>query len=137
MFGVRSESRMIQPSSPFTNAPWWARASFGAYLVWNVVWLTSGKTPPSILRSLIGLPCPTTGCTRSLVALVHGDLRAALLWNPFTVPILILLSLSLATLLFAALRKRALVLPKLFGFAWLTVLLLAWISKFVLGRAYW
>ncbi|MGO9642077.1 MAG: DUF2752 domain-containing protein [Candidatus Acidiferrales bacterium] len=119
------------------TSPLWAQASFAAYLAWNVAWLASGRIPPSVLRALLGLPCPTTGCTRSLVALLHGNLYASLLWNPLTVPILILLAVSLQMLFLAALRKKELTLPKWVGAAWWSVLLMAWLSKFLLGRAYW
>jgi hypothetical protein len=40
-------------------------------------------------------------------------------------------------LFLAALRKKELVLPKWVGTAWWSVLLMAWLSKFLLGRAYW
>jgi hypothetical protein len=131
------EARVTPQSMGLGSPPWWARASFTAYLAWNIAWLASGRIPPSALRVLIGLPCPTTGCTRSLLSLVHGDLQASLLWNPFTIPIVVLLGGSLGTLLFATLRRRQLVLPRWLGTAWLNVLLVAWLAKFLLGRAYW
>jgi hypothetical protein len=120
-----------------SDFPLWARVPFIAYVCWNLAWLGSGRIPPSALRQLLGIPCPTTGCTRSLAALVHGQLIASLLWNPFTIPILILLGISLQILLLAGLRKKELVLPKWMGIAWCCILQMAWISKFVLGRAYW
>lgn len=131
------EARLTRQNGGQSNAPLWARASFATYLAWNITWLASGRIPPSVLRTLLGLPCPTTGCTRSLVSLLHGNLHASLLWNPFTVPILILLGVSLQMLFLAALRKKELVLPKWVGTAWWSVLLMAWLSKFLLGRAYW
>lgn len=131
------EARLTRVTVGQSSSPLWARASFAAYLVWNLAWFASGRIPPSVLRALFGLPCPTTGCTRSLVGLLHGDARASVLWNPFTVPIAILLAVSLGMLFPAALRKRELVLPKWVGAAWLGVLLAAWVTKFLLGRAYW
>ena len=131
------EARVTLESVGLGGAPLWARASFAAYLGWNLAWLASGKIPPSVLRALLGLPCPTTGCTRSVIALLHGNLHASLLWNPFTISILILLAVSLQMLFLAALRKKELILPKWMGAAWGSVLILAWLSKFVLGRAYW
>jgi hypothetical protein len=119
------------------GAPGWASAAFGAYLAWNIGWLASGRIPPSVLRVFLRLPCPTTGGTRSLVALLRGDVSASLHWNPFTVPIIVLLMLSLSALLVAAIRGRELVLPRWMGTAWWAILLMAWASKFMLGRAYW
>ena len=134
---MRHANRMMRGRAVHSEFPLWARVPFAAYVCWNVLWLTSGKIPPSALRELFGIPCPTTGCTRSLTALLHGNVLASLLWNPFTVPILILLGISLQFLFLAALRKKELLLPKWVGTAWFCILLLAWISKFILGRAYW
>jgi len=38
--------------------------------------------PPCWFREFTGLPCPTCGGTRCLLALGHLDLTAALRWNP-------------------------------------------------------
>jgi len=134
---MRNANRMIREHAARDDCPLWARVPFAAYVCWNVAWLASGKIPPSVLRELFGIPCPTTGCTRSLASLLHGNVIASLRWNPFTVPILILLGISLQMLLLAALRKKELLLPKWTGIAWCFVLLMAWISKFILGSAYW
>ncbi len=134
---MRHEIRLTPLTSGLSSVPLWARVSFAAYLAWNILWLASGRIPPSVLRALLGIPCPTTGCTRSLLSLLHGDISASLLWNPFTIPFLILLTLSLQMLSLVALRKKELVLPKWMATAWFAVLLVAWLSKFLLGRAYW
>jgi hypothetical protein len=128
---------MIRETGAQSDFPWWARMPFAAYLSWNIAWLASGKIPPSALREIFGIPCPTTGCTRSLTALRHGQLIASLLWNPFMVPILILFGISLQILLLAALRKKEITLPKWLGTAWWCILLTAWAAKFIIGRAYW
>ena len=114
-----------------------ALVCFAAYVVWNIRWLAVGKIPPSALRFFLGIPCPTTGGTHSLLSLLRGDFHASLLWNPFTVPILILLALSGYKLIAAALRKKELLLPSWLGTAWASVLLTAWLAKFLLGPAYW
>ena len=134
---VRHANRMIREHQAPSEFPWWARVPFAAYVCWNLAWLASGRIPPSALRELFGIPCPTTGCTRSLAAILHGNLIASLRWNLFTIPILILLAISMQLLFLAAVRKKELVLPKWMGTAWLCVLVMAWISKFVLGSAYW
>ena len=38
--------------------------------------------PGCWFRALTGIPCPTCGCTRCLLALTHGDFAAALRLNP-------------------------------------------------------
>jgi Protein of unknown function (DUF2752) len=134
---MRHAARMIRGHAARSDFPWWARVPFAAYVCWNLAWLASGKIPPSALREILGVPCPTTGCTRSLTALLHGNLIASLLWNPLTIPILMLFGISLQILFLAALRKKELVLPKWMGTAWCCILVMAWISKFILGRAYW
>lgn len=134
---MRHANWMTRANAAHSDFPLWARVPFAAYVIWNLAWLAYGKIPPSALREILGIPCPTTGCTRSLTSLLHGNLIASLLWNPFTVPILILLGISLQILSVAALRKKELVLPKWMGTAWCCVLLMAWISKFILGRVYW
>jgi hypothetical protein len=135
--GLRIEGRVKRQNCLLDNCPWWAWVSFAAYLAWNVTWLASEKIPPSPLRALLGVPCPTTGGTRSLFALLRGDLHSSLRWNPFTVPMLILLAMSLAMLILVALRKKELVLPNWVATAWASVLTMAWLAKFLLGSAYW
>jgi hypothetical protein len=134
---MRRETGLTRQIDRLSWPPLWACGLFAAYVVWNAFWLASGKIPPSALRAILGVPCPTTGCTRAVVSLLHGDLRASLLWNPFTIPILILLGMSLQMLLWAALHKKKLLLPRWMGIAWLSVLLMAWAAKFIFGRAYW
>lgn|SRR5579863_510506 len=137
MLWMRREAELMRESSWIDESPRWARASFAAYLAWNIIWLASGRIPPSAIRAILGVPCPTTGCTRAFLFFLRGDLHASLLWNPFLVPILILSGLSLQMLTLAAVRKKELVLPKWMGRAWWSVLVMAWIAKFLVGRAYW
>ena len=114
-----------------------AMVCFAAYLGWNVRWLAVGKIPPSVLSFFLGIPCPTTGGTRSLLSLVHGDFYGSFLWNPFSIPILILLLLSGQKLIVATLCKKELLLPDWLVTAWGSVLITAWLAKFLLGRNYW
>jgi len=114
-----------------------AMVFFAAYLTWNVRWLAAGKVPPSALRAFLGIPCPTTGGMRSFLSLLRGEFYASVLWNPFTIPILILVAFSSQKLLVAALRRKELLLPNWLGAAWGSVLVAAWLAKFLLGRAYW
>jgi len=36
-----------------------------------------------IFRRLTTIPCPSCGSTRSVLSLLHGEFREAMLWNPF------------------------------------------------------
>lgn len=131
------ESRMTFQNRQRSYPPVWALFCFSVYLIRNIRWMLVGKVPPSLLLSFLGIPCPTTGCMRSLMALLHGDLHASLLWNPFTIPIILLLALSAWMLSRAGLKKTVIVLPSWMGAAWCGVLFVAWASKLLLGRTYW
>lgn len=100
------------------------------YLAWNGWFLVGGRVPPSLLTGLTGLPCPTTGGTRSFLALMHGDVARSLYFNPMTVPILALLVATAVTVC----RRRE---GQWLGRAWIAVLLVAWALKLVSPAATW
>ena len=112
-------------------------ALFGVYVFWNAACLAYGVLPPSLFLVVTGLPCPTTGCSRSLIRLLHGDWAASLQANAFTVPICILLAATLAWLAWSAATRRRFRLPSIFGWAWLVVLLAAWFFKLLGSPEYW
>ena len=114
-----------------------ALAAFAGYVLWNLFWLARGAIPPSILLYCTGLPCPTTGVCRSLLALRHGHYRLALLLNPLTMPYLALLAASALILLRQFVRRQRLLLPGFLAWCWTASLSLGWAAKFLLGRAYW
>ena len=87
--------------------------------------------------ALTGLPCPTTGGVRSLLAMLRGQWHEAFLYNPFT-PVFLLLLLGSLYRVFRCLRQgKSVLLPPWLGWAWLIALALAWIAKFVIGPQYW
>lgn len=112
-------------------------AGLTIYLGWNFFWLAQRRLPPSLFRAATGWPCPTTGGTRSLAALLDGDWSLSLRLNAMTVPILALLVLSLGWLAAQAVRRRRLRLPQALFWAWLSVLALAWVLKLAGGSQYW
>lgn len=114
-----------------------ALAAFAFYLLWNAAWIALGRIPPSILRALTGLPCPTTGGLRSLGALLRGEWLQAPLWNPFTLIYIALFGYSTAVLAGQMLRRQRLVLRPVAGWLWGAALALGWAAKFVLGPKYW
>ncbi|MFY9853427.1 MAG: DUF2752 domain-containing protein [Terracidiphilus sp.] len=114
-----------------------ALGAFAFYLVWNVAWIASGRIPPSILREIAGIPCPTTGGYRSFVALCHGELVQSFLYNPLTLVYILLFSYSMAVVVRQLIDRKRLVLRPFVAWAWGASLLVGWAAKFVLGRQYW
>ena len=114
-----------------------AIVAFIGYVVWNASWLLCHQIPPSIWTYCTGLPCPTTGMTRSIVWLWRGDIQNCLRFNPFTAVYLSLTGISTAILLRRALQRRNIALPNSVGWGWLITLTLGGVAKFALGSAYW
>ena len=114
-----------------------AIVAFIGYVVWNAAWLLSCHIPPSIWTYCTGLPCPTTGVCRSLLALCRGDFCTAILFSPFAMPYIGLTCLSGFLVLKCHLRRHELVLPPLVVRAWFFTLSVGWVAKFVLGIEYW
>lgn len=110
---------------------------FSLWIVWNIHWLRNGQMAPSVLIHYFGIPAPSTGMTRSLLALVDGDLKASLCWNICTVPLFLLYAGSMAWLTLCLLKRKKVELPTWLGFSWLGVLVIAQISKWILGPEWW
>ncbi|MHB0954986.1 MAG: DUF2752 domain-containing protein [Pirellulaceae bacterium] len=114
---------------------WWPNALglslLLVYLGWNVRWLAVGRIPPSMLTAATGLPSPTTGGTRSLLALLEGDLAMSFHYNPMTVPIVALLTLTIGQVLF---KRRG---DNWLAAAWIAALSIAWVVKLMSPRATW
>ena len=108
-----------------------------AYAFWNVYWIIQWRVPPSILTALTGLPCPTTGGTRAVCALLVGDWQTSLKYNALAVPILGLLTASVACLGYQWVRAKRLALPPYVVWLWGALLLTAWLVKLLGDRAYW
>jgi hypothetical protein len=129
---MRGEARLIEPIvRPI------ALGMFGFYVFWNVVWIASGKVPASVLQAMTGIPCPTTGCTRSAMALVQGRWIEALCWNPFTLIYVFLFAWSATVLVRQFTRGERLALSPLAGRLWALSLVVGWAAKFLIGPAYW
>ncbi len=84
-----------------------------------------------------GVPAPTTGMTRSVLALCRGDVWAHLAWNPFSLPTLVLTTVSLTYFARFLLCDRGTVLPRSLAAAWVVILAEAWLWKLVSGPAWW
>lgn len=114
-----------------------ALVAFVVYLGWNAMWIAKGTVPPSMLKAFAGIPCPTTGGTRSMLALCHGQWRQAFLFNPLTPVYLLLFAYSVVTLSRQMLAGKRLALRQFAARAWLAALTIGWAAKFALGRKYW
>jgi hypothetical protein len=61
---------------------YWGGVALALALLAPLAQTAAAMAPPCLFRSLTGLPCPTCGTTRAVVALSHLDLTRALALNP-------------------------------------------------------
>lgn len=106
-------------------------ALLGIYIAWNAWWLAQARIPPALMKAITGLPAPTSGGTRSAMQLLQGNVAASLYYNPMTVPICLLLALTL----FQVLRRG--VADAWLAPAWSLLLLIAWLLKLASPTATW
>lgn len=132
MPGMRHQTRVIKALvRPL------ALGAFGFYLLWNAVWLASGKIPISILTAFSGIPCPTTGGTRSLLAALQGHWLEAFLWNPLTPAYVLLMVYSAVKLARQSIRRERLALPSVIARLWILAVAVGWVAKLAIGPKYW
>lgn len=104
----------------------------GVYVAWNSLWLAAGQIPPSLFYAITGLPCPTTGCTRSLLSLLKGEIDQSLMHNPMTIPIIAMLLAMLIRVSFLVYAREKPELSNGWLIAWILVLSIAWTTKLLL-----
>ncbi|MGC4006630.1 MAG: DUF2752 domain-containing protein [Pirellulales bacterium] len=107
------------------------------YVIWNIYWLTQRRLAPSLFSALTGLPCPTTGGTRSLRCLLAGEWAEACRYNLFTLPIIGLLAYSIAAVVYRGVMRRSTLFGDRLLYAWMGMLAIAWIAKLCGDPAYW
>jgi len=66
---------------------WFAVAVAAPLLAWAWVGVGLG-TPGCAFHRLTGIPCPTCGSSRAVVAALHGHLVEAFLWNPLVTTVI-------------------------------------------------
>jgi hypothetical protein len=114
-----------------------ALGAFIFYLAWNAAWIAHGRIPPSILRAIGDVPCPTTGGYRSFIALCRGEFVQSFLYNPMMLVYVLLFCYSMAVLFRQWINRKRLVLRPFIAWMWCASLLIGWVAKFALGRQYW
>ncbi len=58
------------------------------------------------IKHVSGIPCPSCGSTRSVLAILHGDVIGAFLWNPFGFILLAFLLLVPAWIIFDLFTRK-------------------------------
>jgi hypothetical protein len=84
--------------------------------------------PPCLFNQLTGMHCPGCGATRSVGALVHGEVLQALAYNPLLVAALPFVAVWLSIVAFQMWTGRHLRLPRPPG--WLIAVLIALVAAF-------
>lgn len=107
------------------------------YVSWNLYWLVQLRIAPSLFQTLTGLPCPTTGCTRSFFALIRGDWQESLRFNALLVPICLLTMASVLQLVGQVVKRHKLALSRALVVLWAVILPLAWVLKLASNPQYW
>ena len=114
-----------------------AATALSGYALWNLIFIVQGEIPPSLFKYVTKLPCPTSGGTRSLLHLLRGDIRESLLYNPFTIVYIALIMLSVFFIIRNLIFRKKFLMPSWMLFAWLGLLGVSWIVKFILPAEYW
>lgn len=101
--GERAERRLGVPALPALCALLWV-----ALVATTVVLARTAHLDVSacLLKRLTGVPCPSCGTTRGVLAMLHGHVAGALAWNPLFVPASLLIVALLAARLLFGIRFR-------------------------------
>lgn len=110
---------------------------FVFYVFWNLYWISNYSIPPSIFNYFTGLPCPTTGCTRSLNCLFNKEYKQFFLFNVCTVPYIVLIGLSFFSILSNYILFGMLKISNYLALSWWFTLSIGWFFKFLIGKNYW
>lgn len=83
-------------------------ACLTGYVWLAVTWNPSNSAEPGacLFKRLTGIPCPSCGSTRSVLALLHGDFSSGIYWNPFGIILISILLLAPLWILFDVVFRR-------------------------------
>jgi len=90
-----------------------------------------------IWKRVTRLPCPTCGYTRSMQALVAGNLKESLGYQPFTLGYLALFAWMAFKSAQGLLERKPFLVSNRTGILIFIMLGIGWIVKFLLPRQYW
>jgi hypothetical protein len=76
-------------SKPWAELPWPRLIAAGVLLISVTVTYAGLSGPPCLWRTLLHIPCPGCGLTRSIKALWHGELIQSFRYHPLGIPIVI------------------------------------------------
>jgi hypothetical protein len=99
--------------------------SFTFYICCNVYFTITKQIPPSILYKLTGIPSPTTGMYRSFIGLMTLNKNAYFSNNPFLIPFLLLLIITIYVIVKKAIRKQPVFISNNLGISYFAVLILS------------
>ena len=114
-----------------------AVAGFLVYLSWQAGWFFHTGGPAPTLLVAVDLPAPTTGISRSLLALGAGDWQRSWFFHPLAVPLLLVFLYAIARTLWQLARRERPSLGSFGSWALFGLLAVSWVVKFWTGPATW
>jgi Protein of unknown function (DUF2752) len=66
-----------------------------------------GELGVCLFKRITSIPCPSCGSTRSVLALLKGDVIGALLWNPFGFILMTIMVISPIWILYDVIREKS------------------------------
>lgn len=68
--------------------------------------LYNGVVGGCIMKSITHIPCPSCGTTRSVLSLLHGDIKEALFWNPIGLIVFTIMAITPCWILFDIVSRQ-------------------------------
>ena len=124
---------MQEGSKWWSELPWTRLVAAGILLISLAVTYGNLSGPPCLWKTMLHVPCPGCGLTRSIRALWHGNLLLSFRYHPLGIPLIVGCMVSLLT--WPASRHQP-VTPWLSRWGWpvvLTVMLGIWLLRLTLA----